>query len=69
MRAKATLRNKRSPFVMAGLVPVIHVVARHTLPDGLGMPARARRISGKYFTVHVLHHVDDRDKPGHDGLG
>jgi len=26
-------------------------------------------MSGKYFTVHVWRHVDDRDKPGHDGLG
>ena len=31
--------------------------------------SRTRRTSGQYFAVHALDYVDDRDKPGHDGVG
>jgi site-specific recombinase XerD len=66
------LRRRReitASTVMAGLVPAIHGVVPPNTSRWLRPACRARRISGKYFAVHVLDHVDDRDKPGHDGAG
>src|SRR5580704_12435928 len=52
---------------MAGLVPAIHV-DRPPILRRLSRPGRApRQDAGKPFPFLRLHHVDGRDKPGHDG--
>jgi hypothetical protein len=52
---------------MAGLVPAIHVVKLH-VSEWPRCASRTRRASGQYFAFDALDDVDDRDKPGHDGV-
>ena len=52
-------------FVMAGLVPAIHVFVRYT--RRLGVVEGPNRMRVAMPTLRCRKYVDARDKPGHDG--